>query len=279
LKQGPFRRRDFPITSHPPSASFRDAQPVAPPTRVRWRPGAAFLLATAPPKVNVGAWFALALAVPLLLLALAAGMTQVGAPRAAAFVVTLLLAPAVVLAVRALEVGRHEPTAAEARDQDLTRAFCLTTGQSVGFLFVVILGARFSRESVAVGLAMAGAPLTLAVVRDVWSRLVRPMEERVSPPMKAMASRNWTLEWAESQKQTPETEGHIITALIAQVVQPIARPDAPVTLKVSPVAPDEAWMRGGSRRPIPVRQNGSGWTSGSTQPRRAVGVKSTALVQ
>ncbi|MBY0380009.1 hypothetical protein [Phenylobacterium sp.] len=252
---------------------------MAPPTRVRWRPGAAFLLATAPPKVNVGAWFALAVMVPLLLLALAAGMTQVGAPRAAAFEVTLLLAPALVLAVRALEVGRHAPAPDEAREQDLTRAFCLTTGQAVGFLCVVILGAPFSHESVAVGLAMAGAPLALAVVRDVWTRVFRPVEERVSPPMKAMANRNWTLEWAESQKQTPETEGHIITALIAQVVQPIARPDAPVTLKVSPVAPDEAWMRASARRPVPVRQNGNGWMSGSTQPRRATGSKSLARVQ
>lgn len=252
---------------------------MAAPTRVRWRPGAAFLLATAPPKVNVGAWFALALAVPLALLALAAGMTQAGAPRAAAFVAALLLAPAAVLAIRALENRQHELSADELREQDLARAFCLTTGQAVGFLFVVILGAPFSPESVAVGLAMAGVPLTLAVVSDVWARVFRPVEERVSPPMKATASRNWKLEWAETQTQTAETEGHIITALIAQVVQPPARPDAPVTLKVSPVAPDEAWMRGGARRPIPVRQNGSGWTSGGVQPRRAAGVKSTAFVQ
>ena len=251
---------------------------MAPPTQVRWRPGVAFLLATAPPKVNVSAWFALAVAVPLLMLSLAAGMTQVGAPRAAAFVVTLLLAPAVVLAIRALEVGRHEPTADQARDQDLARAFCLTTGQAVGFLCVVILGAPFSHESVAVGLAMAGAPLTLAVVRDVWGRVFRPIEVRDSPPMKERPSRNWTLEWTESQRQTPESEGHIITAQIAQVVRQIARPDAPVKLSVSPVAPDEAWMRANARRPIPVRQNGSGLASGSTQLRGAAGSKSLAQV-
>jgi hypothetical protein len=251
---------------------------VAPPTQVRWRPGVAFLLATAPPKVNVSAWFALAVAVPLLMLSLAAGMTQVGAPRAAAFVVTLLLAPAVVLAIRALEVGRHEPTAEEARDHDLARAFCLTTGQAVGFLCVVILGAPFSHESVAVGLAMAGAPLMMAVVRDVWGRVFRPIEVRDSPPMKERPSRNWTLEWTESQRQTPESEGHIITAQIAQVVRQIARPDAPVKLSVSPVAPDEAWMRANARRPIPVRQNGSGLASGSTQLRGAAGSKSLAQV-
>lgn len=251
---------------------------MAPPTRVRWRPGVAFLLATAPPKVNTSAWFGLAVAVPLLMLAAAAGMTQAGAPRAAAFVVTLLLAPAVVLAIRALEVGRHEPTADEARDQDLARAFCLTTGQAVGFLCVVILGAPFSHESVAVGLAMAGAPLTLAVVRDVWGRVFRPIETRAAPAMNEQPSRNWTLEWAESQRPTAESEGHIITAQIAQVVRPLGRPAGPVRLRVSPVSPDEAWMRANARRPIPVRQNGSGPMSASTQPRRATGSKGLVRV-
>lgn len=244
---------------------------------MRWRPGAAFLLATASPRVNTAAWFALAVAAPLALLALAAGATQTGAPRVAGFVVAMLLAPAIVLALRSLEVRKHDLTHAELREQDLVRAFCLTTGQACGFLCMLILGARFSHESVAVGLTMAGVPLTLAVTRDLWRRVFRPVEERIAAPAPS-AGRNWKLEWAEAQ-QNPDSEGHVITALIAQVVQPAARPDAPVTLKVSPVAPDEAWMRGGARRPIPVRQNGSGWTSGSTQPRRAVGVKSAAFVQ
>lgn len=278
------------ITRHVSSEEFTDAGAGAP-RRVRWRPGAAFLLATATPRVNPAAWFALAVAVPLALLALAAGMTQAGAPRVAGLCVALLLAPAVVLALRSLEVRQGDATPAQTREQDLVRAFCLTTGQACGFLFTVILGAPFSGESVAVGLAMAGVPLTLAVVSDLWRRVFRPLDERLAPPKARPAQRDhtWTLEWIEARREE-EAEGYPVTPM--PVVQPRPRPDAPVTLTVDPVAPDEAWMRratpvaaadgwmrGGARRPMPIRQNGSGWTSGSTQPRRAEGVNNTARVQ
>lgn len=245
---------------------------------------------TVTPRVNAAAWFALAVAVPLALLALGAGLSQVGAPRAAGLVAALLLAPAIVLALRSLESRRQEATPAEKRDQDLLRAFCLTTGQACGFLFVVILGAPFSPESVAVGLAMAGMPLLLAVVNDVWRRVLRPLDERLAPPEQVAVNRNWTLEWVETQR-TGDAEGAPITPL-PPVVQPPARPDAPVRLNVAPVAPDEAWMRRatpvaaaegwmrpGARRPIPVRQNGSGWTSGSTQAFRAPGVNNVIRLQ
>lgn len=246
--------------------------------------------------VNTAAWFALAVAAPLALLAVATMATQVGVPRAAGFCAMMLLAPAIVLALRSLEKKRTAATPAEAREHDLVRAFCLTTGQACGLLFVVAAGARFSGESVAVGLAMAGVPLTIAVASDIWARIFPPLAERVEPVLEVSASRNWQFEWAEAERarapqpallaQPPAPEPEPLTAFeffTAADFTPVApsqpRHGSPVTLRIQPMPVDEAWMRRGLRRDLERRQNGSAWTSGSTQLRRASGVNSTARVQ
>lgn len=251
--------------------------------------------------VNTAAWFALAVAAPLALLAMATTATQAGVPRAAGFWATLLLAPAIVLALRSLEKKHTTATPAQAREHDLARAFCLTTGQACGLLFVVAAGAGFSGEAVAVGLAMAGAPLTIAVVGDIWARIFPPLAERVEPPLEVSASRNWQFEWAQAERgRTPQPEPVFPRELFippafepepvaaepflpAQALSPVApsqpRHGSPVTLRIQPMPMDEAWMRRGLRRDLERRQNGSGWTSGSTQVRLASAVNSRARVQ
>jgi hypothetical protein len=127
---------------------------------------------------------------------------------------------------------------------------------------------------------MSGLPLAFAVASDVWARVFRPLDERLPPvtaAMRASVSRNWTLEWAEAHRMA-EPNPVPLTGL-PPVVQPPSRDDAPVRLRIAPVAPDEAWMQRNARRPLPLRQNGSGWMSGSTQPRRAAGLNSSVRVQ
>lgn len=240
---------------------------------MRWRPGAAFLLAKAARPVNTAAWFALSVTAPLALLAVAATATQAGAPKAAGFWAAMLLAPAIVLALRSLERRRTDLTLEEQRDQDLARAFCLTTGQACGLLFVVASGVTFSGEAVAVGLSMAGVPLTLAVVTDIWRRVFPKVEARI-PDLEVSAARNWTQEWADAERlRTNPPRPVPITPT------PIRRPSR-VTLEVQPMPMDEAWMRGLRPMPEPVAdQNGSGWISGATQPRRASELNRAVLVQ
>lgn len=262
---------DSSITQHARLESFHDAEPASAPTRIRWRPGAAFLLAKAARPVNTAAWFALSITAPLALLAVAATATQAGAPKAAGFWAAMLLAPAIVLALRSLESRRSDLSPEEQRDQDLARAFCLTTGQACGLLFVVAAGVRFSGEAVAVGLSMAGVPLTLAVVGDIWRRLFPKVEARLAD-VEVSVSRNWKQEWAEAER------------LRAPVPRPVPitpmpqRPRTRVTLDVRPMPMDEAWMRGLQPAAEPG-QNGSGWMSGGVHPRLAPTLNSSPLLQ
>jgi hypothetical protein len=306
LKQGALPGGTHPITKHAPIDGFLGAAPAPPErgaSRARRRNlGLMTMVIQAERPVNTAAWFALAVAAPLALLAMATTATQVGVPRAAGFWATLLLAPAIVLALRSLERKRTDATPAEAREHDLARSFCLTTGQACGLLFVVAAGARFSGESVAVGLAMAGVPLTIAVVSNVWARIFPPLGERATPVLEVSASRNWQFEWAEAERVRtpepapafpheifvpPEFEAEPIAAAEpfppAQSFAPVApsqpRHGAPVTLRIQPMPMDEAWMRRGLRRDLERRQNGSGWTSGSTQVRLASAVNSTGRLQ
>ncbi|MBL8773126.1 MAG: hypothetical protein JNK30_17225 [Phenylobacterium sp.] len=203
------------------------------------RGGLAFAI-IASPRVNAPAWFGLAAAVPALLLAAAAAMTQAGLPRAAGLYAALLLAPAVLLALGALERRRVAPTPAETRDEDLARALVLTVGQASGLLFVVMLGARFSGEAIAVGLAMAGMPLALSLARNLWRRAVKPLNERLAATQVSVR-RNWTLEWLQAEAlRSPPREPASVT-----VLNPRRAP--PVTLRVMPAAVDEGWMRYGER--------------------------------
>jgi len=158
----------------------------------------------AAPRVNVAAWFGLAVAVPAILLGLAAAGTSFGLTRSAGFCAAMLLAPAVVLALRSLETRRFQDNPMPQREQDLVRAFCLTTGQACGLLFVVLAGARFSGEAVAVGLAMAGVPLTLAVASDLWRRIFPPLEiPHMAATQRELAAtaHQWTVPWPEHERR------------------------------------------------------------------------------
>ncbi len=190
----------------------------------------------AAPRVNAAAWFALAVAVPMALLAIAAAAGRSGAAQAAGFWAAMLLAPAIALALTSLERRRFDPAPTEARDDDLTRAFALTTGQACGLLFVVAAGARFSGESVALGLTMAGVPLALSVARRLWRAAVKPLDQRLAPPVEMAASRNWTAEWLQAEALRATSRPAQVTTL---------RPPGRVTLRVQPVAPDERWMAEG----------------------------------
>ena len=269
--------------------------------------------------MNVGAWFALAMAAPMALLAVGAATTRAGASQAAGFWAALLLAPAIVLALRSLESRRFDLTPAQQRDQDLARAFCLTTGQACGLLFVVAAGAPFTGESVAVGLAMAAGPLAVAVANDLWRRVLKPLDERLAPPAAVAVGRDWKREWAEIERRRqpdiapeiapdilPETTTRItplpaprprplipVTPLAAAPVMralpqhlqsfrataAAGRPRPPVTLHVQPAPFDEAWMNGEDPPAPEGIQYGSGWMSGSTHARRAAGLNSSSRLQ
>ncbi|MBL8555948.1 MAG: hypothetical protein JNL41_16850 [Phenylobacterium sp.] len=243
---------DGTITEYAPFAGPAPPAAAAPRTRRRRgdkrsaefgvRGGLAFAVIAAP-RMNAAAWFGLAVAVPCVLLALAASVTQAGLPQAAGLYSALLLTPAVLLALNSLEKRRAPQTPAEMRDHDLAHALVLTVGQACGLLFVVMLGVRFSGEAIAVGLAMAGTPLFLAVLRNVWRRAVKPLDERLAPTFEASAGRNWTAEWLEAELQrNPIQRGAPVT-----VLRP--RPASRVTLTVTPAPVDEGWMRAGDEPP------------------------------
>jgi hypothetical protein len=237
------------------------------------------------PKMNPAAWFALAVAAPMLLLALGAAASGIGASRAAGIWAAMLLLPAIVLAVRALERRPGPNGAADAPGADLTRAFCLTTGQACGLLFVVAAGAPFSGESVAVGLAMAATPLALAVAGDVWRRLVPPLGVARDAQIEVSAARNWTLEWAQGEAQRAPAPQPVTPLWAARAfAPPPPRPASGVTLAVRPMEVDETWMRHGERpRPAAVvdwrHGVGGGWTAGSGQRGRAARPASLSRVQ
>lgn len=172
--------------------------------------GSLALMMIAQPRVNAAAWFALAVAAPAALLAIAAAATAVGAPRMAGFWAAMLLAPAVVLALRSLETRDFEEDPRGAREQDLVRAFCLTTGQACGLLLVVLAGAPFSGQSVAVGLAMASCPLALAVVSHIWRQIFPPLEETCAPSLlktPVSSARQWSEAWSEADRLQPVVRG------------------------------------------------------------------------
>ena len=223
------------------------------------RSGLAFAV-IASPRVNAPAWFGLAVAAPTLLLAAAVAMTQEGFARTAGLYAALLLAPAILLALNSLERRRSEPSPAEARDEDLARALVLTVGQASGLLFVVILGARFSGEAVAVGLAMAGMPLVLELIKNLWRRAVKPLDERLAATagLEVGARRNWTAEWLQTEALRtpgPVTEPPERIPAPAPTPAPVTvlKPPSRVTLRVMPAPVDEGWMRYGDE-PVPAAE-------------------------
>ena len=135
----------------------------------------------APPRTDVRAWFTLAVTAPLVLLCLAESATLDGDSRVAGLWIAVLLAPTVALALRSLETRAPRPAtrdpaqAARAREAMLQTAFRLTTAEACGILLAVMLGAPLAGQSVALGLAVAALPLTLAVT----ACLLGPVRDRL----------------------------------------------------------------------------------------------------
>lgn len=122
----------------------------------------------APPRLNVAAWLTLAVAGPTLMLALALGVTSAGAMRGAGMWAAVLLAPAIALALRALETRRAK--AAAGPERMLVGAFGLSVAEAAGVLMAVMMGAPLTGQAIACGLTVAAGPLALAVIADVLRR-------------------------------------------------------------------------------------------------------------
>lgn len=116
----------------------------------------------APPRLNVGAWFALAAAGPAAMLAVAAAVTHEGVEHDAGLWAAGLLAPAVALALHTLGVRRRRPGPPPG-DQVLTAAFALTVSEAAAVLLSVLMGAPLPGQAVASALAVSAIPLTGAV--------------------------------------------------------------------------------------------------------------------
>ncbi|MBL8773128.1 MAG: hypothetical protein JNK30_17235, partial [Phenylobacterium sp.] len=123
----------------------------------------------APPRTNVGAWFALAASGPAAMLAVAAAATRDGLPRMAGIWAAAMLLPAAALAIRTLDGGRPGQPALRT-DQALVAAFALTVGEAASVLLSVLMGAPLPGQAVASGLAVAAAPLAWAVAKDLGRR-------------------------------------------------------------------------------------------------------------
>lgn len=135
----------------------------------------------APPRLNVRAWFTLAVAVPVAVLAIAAAATATGLARQAGFWTAVVLAPAVALSLKTLEsrrFGWNEPDPPwPDPEQTLRMAFMLTTGESALLFLAVLLGAPFSALAIVWTLAAAAAPLVVAVgIYLTHMALKRPLE-------------------------------------------------------------------------------------------------------
>jgi hypothetical protein len=167
------------------------------------RSGLAFAVLTAP-QVNARAWGAIAVAAPLALLAAAAAVTKTGLPQIAGAAAVGLLVAVIVLAAKTVEVRRFRPRAP--RDPALTKAFALTIGPACGLLFLVMLGAPLSAESVAVGLFMSMGPLATAVVGQIWKQLFRPMGAKDAP---VEVGRDWLAEWTEAERALAPPAAHV----------------------------------------------------------------------
>lgn len=159
------------------------------------RSGKAEPMLVAPPRTDVRAWFTLAVTAPAVLLCLAETATLDGASRLAGLWIAVLLAPTVALALRSLETraprpGPHDPAAAaRAREAMLKTAFRLTTAEACGVLLAVLLGAPLAGQSVALGLAVAGLPLALAVADCVLAPVRDALRLETPVPVVAVTLR------------------------------------------------------------------------------------------
>ena len=129
----------------------------------------------APPRLEVRAWFTLAVAGPAAMLALAGAATSGGMTRAAELWLAVLLAPAVALALKGLETPRSGEAAQN--DDLLTAAFCLSLGEACVVLLAVLAGAPVDGRAIACGLSVAAIPLGLAVGAHLLRLAFRPLLE------------------------------------------------------------------------------------------------------
>jgi hypothetical protein len=125
----------------------------------------------APPRLNVGAWLALAVTGPTLMLAAAAGAgaAEDGPTRWAGLWAAVVLSPAVALCLRSLETRRARVAAGPERM--LVAAFGMSVAQASGVLLAVLMGAALTGQAIACGLTVAAFPLAVAVPLDVLRRL------------------------------------------------------------------------------------------------------------
>ena len=121
------------------------------------------------PRVDVRAWFTLAVTGPVALLALGAAATSVGTAQLAGAWATLILGLMFLLAISRLERSRTDPALTELpgpardREQALLAAVLLTSTEASSVLLGVLAGLPLSGESIAAALTVASLPLCLAL--------------------------------------------------------------------------------------------------------------------
>ena len=128
-----------------------------------------------PPRLEVRAWFTLAVAGPVGMLALAGAATSGGITQTAGLWLAVVLAPAVALALKTLETPRDGEV--NTSDHVLTAAFGLSTIEACAVLLAVLAGAPLDGRAIACGLSVAAIPLTLAVTATLLRPAFRPLLE------------------------------------------------------------------------------------------------------
>lgn len=144
-----------------------------------------------PPRVDVRAWFTLAVAGPGALLALGAAVTSDGIVQLAGDWAALLLTLMCLLAVSRLERSGTDPLLTELpgpardREQALLAAVLLTATEASAVLLGVLAGLPLTGEAIAASLTVAGLPLCLAlpayVVKPALAKL--SLDAHLSTPV------------------------------------------------------------------------------------------------
>lgn len=169
----------------------------------------------APPRLDVRAWFTLAVAAPVAMLTVGAAATQQGPAQAAGMWIAVLLAPTIALALASLDSrGARAPpvdlaTLARLREESLLNAFRLTTAEACGVLLAVLIGLPLSGQSIACGLAVATLPLAMSVISYVlapaWWKLRLDVPERPLAPMPSITPARERLKLPASVRYDPTT--------------------------------------------------------------------------
>jgi hypothetical protein len=162
------------------------------------------------PRVDVRAWFTLAVTGPAALLALGAAATTIGTAQLAGKWATLILGLMFLLAVSRLERSRTDPSLTERpgpardREQALLAAVLLTSTEASGVLLCVLAGLPLSGESIAAALTVASLPLCLALP----AYAAKPAIARLSLDAHlAPSERETTYARRETREANPEQAG------------------------------------------------------------------------